>query len=869
MSTRKRLVLCIAVSALAAAAWPSVAHAGITLLDAKWPGGATYQALPAGASATLDVTVQLTGGSQWTHTSIKLSGLDWVTLTAPDPNITAPGTYTVAVTFDPQTMLRSGGVCGLWDVRVVAWSGIIPSNDFWGGLQLDVYDAAPPTITCAPLTVYLNEFGEADITANQLIAGYSDDCGIIDLYAEASLTHFTCADVDLSPIEVRVRAQDDAGHWSAWCYTEVTVMDALFPTVTCDPLKFNTDPGVCTTLMTIPVPPNADNCSVVLVEHKFIEIAGHPNFATDPTDPYYGYQDWAPGDVLDFTFPLGVSKIRWRVTDSSDHQTTCTQKVTIEDKEIPVITAGADITVEIGEPLCGPPGNHDECIKKVVVAPPVVIDNCDEATLWVDVPRFGISHAATAPECYPLGETELHWYAMDPSGNVNELPVIQKITVTTEIAPFIACCPMYAQCVGPYSPGPCYEDPIRDCEAWVNVCPPAIFDCCPPFIDYQHYGMGYMIVTHTAIGPDGQPGPFGGCFDFPCWMDECGELIDCNEDGVIDALDQDCEICPSSHKNCDWDADGWYPVGTTAITWTVLNPVTGLSASCEQLVIVEDCTPPPICCVPCFCDPVVTTYGGEDVITAADLINQFRLTLGYFPYEQSCCCESDYDTLCRGCISDNCGEAELVIISGFGPAPAYEPIEVPASTEYSAGHTFILKFLAKDPAGNYSYGLPCEVAIYVDLGQGDPPGACCFPDGTCQMLTQVDCATFAGTFSGSGTSCYPNPCPQPPPPTTGACCLVGSCVTVTEATCTYMGGAYYGGSCTPNPCPLPPGQPVTDPQSETPAYETPTNGTPASKVTEPTTTSTPSFAFCGASASLTMTLTLVGLIGLKLTRRRR
>ena len=107
-----------------------------------------------------------------------------------------------------------------------------------------------------------------------------------------------------------------------------------------------------------------------------------------------------------------------------------------------------------------------------------------------------------------------------------------------------------------------------------------------------------------------------------------------------------------------------------------------------------------------------------------------------------------------------------------------------------------------------------------------PPamGACCFPDGTCLVLTQDDCegttrhnpprtngdlmsrSGVPGEYQGDDTTCDPNPCPQPP--ATGACCFEdGSCQVLTADECSGAGGAYEGDdtSCNPNPCPQPPG----------------------------------------------------------------
>ncbi len=77
-------------------------------------------------------------------------------------------------------------------------------------------------------------------------------------------------------------------------------------------------------------------------------------------------------------------------------------------------------------------------------------------------------------------------------------------------------------------------------------------------------------------------------------------------------------------------------------------------------------------------------------------------------------------------------------------------------------------------------------------------GACCATNGSCTVTTQALCT---GTYQGDGTTCTPNPCPQPQ----GACCAAnGSCTITTQALCT---GTYQGNNttCTPNPCPPPAG----------------------------------------------------------------
>lgn len=85
-----------------------------------------------------------------------------------------------------------------------------------------------------------------------------------------------------------------------------------------------------------------------------------------------------------------------------------------------------------------------------------------------------------------------------------------------------------------------------------------------------------------------------------------------------------------------------------------------------------------------------------------------------------------------------------------------------------------------------------------------PGGACCRGDtGACRVTVEADCTGPGETYWGDGTSCSPNPCPQPLP--TGACCdSSAACTVSTEAECA---GVYQGDgtNCTTTLCPPPTG----------------------------------------------------------------
>jgi len=68
-------------------------------------------------------------------------------------------------------------------------------------------------------------------------------------------------------------------------------------------------------------------------------------------------------------------------------------------------------------------------------------------------------------------------------------------------------------------------------------------------------------------------------------------------------------------------------------------------------------------------------------------------------------------------------------------------------------------FIQVGDVGNAEGGGLTDFTLECSAGTG----ACCFTNGDCQELSLGDCATAGGIFSGDGTDCDPNPCPQPPP----------------------------------------------------------------------------------------------------------
>ncbi len=132
-------------------------------------------------------------------------------------------------------------------------------------------------------------------------------------------------------------------------------------------------------------------------------------------------------------------------------------------------------------------------------------------------------------------------------------------------------------------------------------------------------------------------------------------------------------------------------------------------------------------------------------------------------------------------------------VAGFTPCPS----TTMGACCFPDGHCELLLAWDCTQAGGAIFGEVCDPN---PCPQPPPPGACCFADGACVLLQPEICLASGGQLYGE--TCDPNPCPQPPP--VGACCLSwGACQILPEPECLITGGIFHGGSCSPNPCPQP------------------------------------------------------------------
>ncbi|MBL1279261.1 MAG: HYR domain-containing protein [Fluviicola sp.] len=405
-----------------------------------------------------------------------------------------------------------------------------------------VVDTEIPTITC-PLPITLSaDAGSCDATNPSIgMAVGNDNCSV------ASVTNDAPTTFPLGMTVVTWTVTDDAGN-TATCTQNVTIIDTEMPTIVC-PADYtaSTAGGSCdVTGISFGTPTVNDNCMVASVTND------------------------AP-----VTFPLGTTVVTWTVTDAAGNTATCMQNVIVEDNEAPTINCPANVLVTADAGVCDASG--------VALGMATGSDNCTVASITND-----------APATFPLGTTTVTWTVTDAAGNT--ATCTQDVTVTDNELPTITCptdITITADAGVCESASVVLGTPITadNCSvASITNDAPAIFP------------LGSTTVTWTVT--DGS-GNIAMCTQNVTVTDNEMPTIVC-EPAVI--VSSDAGVCtavvalvtPATSDNCSVasvtsDSPGIFPLGTTTVTWTVVDG-SGNTVTCTQDVTVEDNELPTIVC---------------------------------------------------------------------------------------------------------------------------------------------------------------------------------------------------------------------------------------------------------------------------------
>ena len=250
-----------------------------------------------------------------------------------------------------------------------------------------VADNVPPVAICQDVTVYLDQNGDASVTAGQVDNGSADSCGIQGLSVLPNT--FDCADV--GPNTVTLTATDNNNNIGT-CTATVTVEDTLPPVAICQDITLALGPTGTTSINPLAYVPGAtDNCTSV-------NVSAQSSFVCADT---------------------GLNVVPVAVSDAYGNTTNCSVNVTIIDNFAPVASC-RDITVQLG-------------INGEVVITPGDVDNgsndaCGLATLSVDQDTF---------DCAQTGPNPVTLTVVDLAGNSSTCT--STVTVQDQIDPVAIC----------------------------------------------------------------------------------------------------------------------------------------------------------------------------------------------------------------------------------------------------------------------------------------------------------------------------------------------------------------------------------------------------------------------------------------------
>jgi len=439
----------------------------------------------------------------------------------------------------------SGTICPLTITRTFRASDA--SGNYAECSQIiTVYDQTPPQLVNCPVDIVIS--CDASVPAPASVSA-TDNCTGVTLDFVENETVGSCSQ---EKTITRTWTATDACGNSISCAQTITIEDNVAPTVTC--------PGPVVVECAADVP--APNTSLVTVTDN-----------CDPAPVVTFVNDVSDGQ----TCPETITRT-YKAIDACGNSGFCTQIITIDDTIPPVITCPADVLVNC---------QADVPLSNIGLV--TVTDNCDPnpvITFVSDVPS-GTSCPMTITRTYK---------ATDFCGN--ESTCTQLITVDDQIPPVITCpTDLTVECMGDvpaYDIGMvtatdnCGGTPVVE---WVSDSP---VGTCPTVITRVYKATddcGNEAFCQQIITVDDQTSPTMTC---PATITvECLTDVPAPNPSLVTATDN-CDPNPVVSFLSDSD-DGQTCPKTITRTYKAIDAC-GNIATCTQIIIVDDTTPPVVTC---------------------------------------------------------------------------------------------------------------------------------------------------------------------------------------------------------------------------------------------------------------------------------
>jgi len=529
----------------------------------------------------------------------------------------------ISTTFSSHT---SGSTFPVGSTPVSVTATDVSGNVTGHTFNVVVVDAQLPVLSGAPANISIdNDPGMCTALVSWTEPSASDNC----LNTTITTDHDSGSAFTVGTTTVTYTATDDSGNNAQHSF-EVTVNDVDLPSISGLPgtVIVNSNPGLCTALVSWGEPTVTDNCpgstfasdhqpgdafpvgttlitytatdasgnestssfDLTVVDDELPQITGVPSSAVLSSDPgSCGAQhSWAapvatdncgaPAVTLshnsgDF-FPIGTTNVTLLVEDANGNTLDFNFDVIVNDTEMPVITGVPTSSSHLTEP--------GQCTRVIEWAMPTVSDNCESPTLIESV---------ASGTAFPVGDTEVTYTATDANGNIVQESFI--ISVSDEELPTLDGVPVSMSA----------DSTSGLCGALVAWPDPVVGDNCgiDTFTTTHEPGstfdVGLTTVTYEVTDVNGNQ--VTQSFDVSVTDIESPQIADMPADILLDSEPGSCSAAatwalPTSTDNCavssltsDRQSGEQFDVGVTTVTYTSVD-LAGLETTASFQVTVED-----------------------------------------------------------------------------------------------------------------------------------------------------------------------------------------------------------------------------------------------------------------------------------------
>lgn len=461
----------------------------------------------------------------------------------PEPTVTDNcGIASFASTHSPGDSFAKGGP------TTVTYTAIdVNGNTETCSFTVTVLDDEDPVITNCPSDITTDlQPGTCTVPVSWMEPTATDNCDGSLSYASRS--HTPGSSFGTGATTVTYEYTDSSGNTDT-CSFDVTVNDAVAPTITC--------PGDMT------VGTDADACGATVT---------YSVTAVDPCGASIEQLEGLPSGSL---FPIGTTVNRFRAIDTASNTDICEFSIAVSDDDDPIISGcPGNLTVSCGA---------SQCSATVSWTEPTATDNCGLAS-------FSGDHAAG--ETFSLGTTTVTYTVIDVHGNRSDCSF--TLTVEDNRDPDISGCP-----------GDITVDALfGGCSRSVSWTEPTATDNCDGTLNYtsrshapgSSFDIGTTEVTYAFRDSAGNSSQCR--FDVTV-RDITDPSISCPSDMTVDAetswganvyynapsASDSCDSSISVH--CSPSSGSWFWNGDTIVTCTAEDD-SGNEDTCTFEVTVEE-----------------------------------------------------------------------------------------------------------------------------------------------------------------------------------------------------------------------------------------------------------------------------------------